>query len=157
MATSAILEWEGREYDHEPKSSDWYWALGIVAVAGSIASLLFGNFLLALLIIIATAAIALHAAKEPPVHTFRLLDTGLMIGEDMHLFERMHSFTVLEDIEGKFPPVLSIKTESWHSPHLVIPLGDIDADLVYAHFLHHVDEGDHHHTISDLVAAWLGF
>jgi len=157
MSTSVIVEWQGREYDHDPKSADWYWALGIVAVAGSIAAVLFGNFLLAVLIVIATIAIVLHAAKEPPVHTFRLLDTGLMVGPDLHPYERMHSFTVLEDIDGEYPPVLSIKTESWHSPHLVIPLQGVDADLIYAHLLHHVDEADHPHTFSDLVAAWLRF
>lgn len=157
MPTSSIAEWRGREYDHSPKSADWYWALGIIAVAGSVASLLFGNFLFAILIIIATVAIALHATKEPPLHTFRLVDTGLMIGEDLHPFERMHSFTFLEDIEGELPPLLSIKTDSWHSPHLVIPLEGVDVDLVYAHFLQHVDESDHKHTLSDLVAAWLGF
>lgn len=157
MSTNAIVEWEGREYDHNPKSADWYWALGIVAVAASIAALLFGNILLAFLIIIAAVAIALHATKEPPVHTFRLLESGLMVGEDMHLYEHMHSFTVLEDIEAEFPPLLSIKTKSWHSPHLVIPLEGVDVDLIYAHFLHHVEEADHPHTFSDLVAAWLGF
>lgn len=157
MPTSAIVEWEGREYDHNPKSADWYWALGIVAVAGSIAAILFGNILFAFLIIIAAVAIALHATKEPPIHTFRLLDTGLMVGEDMHPYEHMHSFTVLEDIEAEFPPLLSIKTKSWHSPHLVIPLEGVDVDLIYAHFLHHVEEADHPHTLSDLVAAWLGF
>lgn len=157
MSNNVIVEWQGREYDHSPKSSDWYWALGIVAVAGTIASILFGNFLLAFLTIIAAAAIALHAAKEPALHTFRLVETGLMIGDDLHLFERMTSFSVLEDVEGEFPPILSIKTESWHSPHLVIPLAGVDADMIYANFLHHVDEGEHPHTFVDLVAAWLGF
>lgn len=157
MSAKAIVEWEGREYDHDPKSSDWYWALGIIAVASAIASLLFGNFLLAVLVLIAAVAIALHATKEPPIHTFRLVDAGLMVGEDLHPYERMHSFTVLEDIEGEFPPVLSIRTTSWHSPHLVIPLAGVDADLIYAHFLENVEEGDHPHTVSDLVAAWLGF
>ena len=33
MPRSALFEWEGREYDHNPKSADWYWALGIIAVA----------------------------------------------------------------------------------------------------------------------------
>jgi hypothetical protein len=157
MSTNVIAEWEGREYDHTPKSSDWYWALGIVAVASTVASILFGNLLLGFLIIIAAIAIALHATKEPSVHTFRLVETGIMIGDDLHSFERMISFSVLEDIEGEFPPILSIKTESWHSPHLVIPLAGVDADMVYAHLLHKVDEGEHHHSFNDLVAAWLGF
>jgi hypothetical protein len=154
---NTIAEWQGREYEHNPKSSDWYWALGIVAVAGAIASILFSNYLFAILIIVGSLSIALHATKIPPTHRFRLIENGLLIGDDLHPFERMLSFTVLEDIEGRFPPILSIKTESWHSPHLVIPLEGVDVDLVYEYFLHNVDEGEHKHTFSDLVAAWLGF
>ncbi len=157
MANKIIAEWQGREYDHNPKSTDWYWVLGIFTVASAIVSILFSNFLLAFLIIVAAITIALHATKEPPLHTFRLVETGIMIGDDLHPFARMTSFSVLEDIEGEFPPFLSIKTESWHSPHLTIPLGGVDADMVYAYLLQHVDEGEHHHTLTDLVAAWLGF
>jgi len=154
---AVITEWEGREYDHSPKTADWYWALGIIAVAGALASILFGNYLLAVLIIIAAISLALHAAKEPPIHTFRLVEKGLLIGEELHPFERMVSFSVLEDIEGTLPPLLSIKTENWLSPHLVIPLAGVDADAVYEYFLNHVDESEHTHSFVDLVAVWLGF
>lgn len=152
-----IAKWEGQEYEHNPKSADWYWALGIVAVAGVVATILFSNYLFAFLLIVAAATIAVHTAKQPPVHTFRLVDQGLLIGDDLHPFNEMLSFSVMEDIKGELPPVLSIKTENWHSPHIMIPLAGVDVDLVYAHFLHHVDEGAHHHTFTDLVAAWLGF
>ncbi|MDD3531196.1 MAG: hypothetical protein PHV99_01205 [Candidatus Pacebacteria bacterium] len=157
MSDTVIIEWEGREYDHSPKSADWYWALGIIAVAASLASILFGNYLLAVLVVIAAASLALHAAKVPPLHRFQLIEKGLTIGDELHPFERMTSFSVLEDVEGELPPLLSIKTESWLSPHLVIPLAGVDADAVYAYFLHHVDEDEHRHTLTDLVAAWLGF
>ena len=157
MPRDALAEWEGREYDHSPKSADWYWALGINAAASAIASILFNNYLLAVLIIAATATIALHAAKVPPIHRFRLVERGLVIGDELHPFEKMMSFSVLEDVEGMLPPLLSIKNETWLSPHLVIPLGGVDADAVYAYFLQHVDEGEHKHSFTDLVAAWLGF
>jgi len=157
MPRNALLEWEGREYDHNPKDSDWYWALGIIAVAGTIAAVLFGNYLLALLIVIAASAFALHAAKQPPLHRFRLVEQGICIGDELYPFERMISFSVLEDVEGEFPPMISIKTQSWLSPHLIIPLEGVDVDMIYAYFLQHVDEGEHPHTFSDLVAAWLGF
>ena len=113
MPDKAILEWEGREYDHNPKSTDWYWALGIIAVAGTIASVLFSIYLLAVLIIIAAGVFSLHAAKEPPIHRFRLVEQGIIIGDELHHFERMLSFSVLEDVKGELPPMLSIKTESW--------------------------------------------
>ena len=157
MPRDALAEWEGREYDHNPKSADWYWALGIIAVAGTLASILFGNVLLAVLVIIAAAALALHAAKEPPLHRFRLVEQGVFIGDELHPFERMLSFSVLEDVEGMLPPILSIKNESWLSPHLIIPLEGVDADAIYAYFLQHVNEDEHRHTFVDLVAAWLGF
>ena len=157
MPNTALVEWEGREYDHNPKSADWYWALGIIAVAGAIASVLFGNYLLAALIVIAASAFALHASKQPPLHRFRLVEQGIIIGDEMHLFERMVSFSVLEDVEGELPPMLSIKTESWLSSHLIIPLEGVNADMVYGYFLQRVDEGEHRHTFVDLVAAWLGF
>jgi hypothetical protein len=157
MARTALLEWEGREYDHNPKSADWYWALGILSVAGAVASLLFGNILLALLIIIATIVLALHAAKEPPLHRFQLVEEGIRVGEELHSFDRMVSFSVLEDVENEYPPMISIKTESWLSPHLIIPLSGVNPDAVYAYFLEHVEEDEHPHTFTDLVAGWLGF
>lgn len=157
MPRNVLFEWEGKEHEHNPKSADWYWALGILAAASAIASILFGNYLLAVLVIVATGTFALHSAKVPPTHRFRLTEQGLLIGDDLHPFDKMLSFSVLEDIEGKLPPLLSIKTESWHSPHLVIPLENVDADAVYEYFLDHVDESEHKHSFSDLVAAWLGF
>ena len=157
MPRTVIAEWEGREYEHTPRSADWYWVLGIIAAAGAIAAVLFGSYLLALLIIVAAAAIALRAAKEPPIHRFALVEDGLLIGEELHPFSRMTSFTVFESIDDSLPPELSIKNDSWLTPHFVIPLADVDADLVYDHFLEHVDEGEHRPTVVDLVAVWLGF
>ncbi len=157
MPRSGFLEWEGREYDHTPKSADWYWVLGIIAAAAAIAAVLFGNYLLAILVIAAAAALALHATKQPPLHHFRLTERGLVIGDELHPFERMISFSVLEDIEDKLPPLLSIKNGTWLSPHLLVPLEGVDADAVYAYFLEHIDEEEHRHAFVDLVAAWLGF
>lgn len=153
----ALLAWEGREYDHNPKDSDWYWSLGIIAVAGAIAAVLFGNYVVAVLIIVAAGAVGLHAAKQPPLHQFRLFEHGLMIGDEMYPFSAILSFSVLEDIKGEYPPMLSIKTERWLAPHLIIPLEGVDADTVYAYFLSQVNEEAHHHTFADVVAAWLGF
>lgn len=157
MAYATIVEWEGHEYDHNPKSADWYWALGILAVAGAIAAILFGNYLLGLVVLVAATTIALHGTKHPTLHRFRLVEHGLIIGEEEYHFDHMTSFSVLEDIEGELPPILSIKHDSWVSPHLWVPLEGVDADVVYTYFLRHVDEDKHHHTFSDVVAAWLGF
>ncbi len=157
MARTVFFEWKGKEYDHNPKSADWYWALGILAVAGAVAAILFANYLFAILLVVAAAAIALHKTKQPPTHTFKMVEQGLLIDDDLHPFEKMMSFSVLEDIEGEFPPMLSIKTESVFSPHLVVPLEGVDADALYSYFLAHVDESAHHHSFTEVVERWLGY
>src|SRR3990167_9597025 len=129
--SNAIFAWEGVEYEHNPKSGDWYWAVGIVATAAVIASVLFANYLLAVLVVIAAVTLALHAAKHPPTHRFAITEEGLVIDNDLHPYEHMRSFAMLEYIEGDGTPVLSIKTESWFSPHLLIPLNNVDADAMY--------------------------
>lgn len=157
MPRAALFEWEGKEYERLERTPDWYWALGIFGIAAATASALFGNYLFSVVIVLAAVAVAIHAAKEPPIHRFRVLEDGLMIGEEFYAFNRMVSFCVLEDIEGEFPPLLSIHTEYWLAPHLRVPLADVDADGVYAHFLSHVDESAHHPIFADVVATWLGF
>jgi hypothetical protein len=152
-----VFEWYGKEYDPNPKSADWYWALGIITVALAIASLLFVDYLLALLIVIAGVALSLHAARHPPTHRFALTTEGLLIDNDLHPYSSMHSFSMLEYVKGGRPPLLSIKTHSWFSPHLLISLNDVDADALYTYLLDRIEEGEHKHTLSDLVAAWLGF
>src|SRR3989344_5174627 len=154
MARPPIFEWEGREYDHEPKGADWYIALGVVAAAGVVAAGLFADYLLAVVIIVAAAALALHAAKVPPIHRFGLVEDGLTIGDEFHPYAKMESFSILEDPEDELPPLLSIKTTNWLSPHLVIPLEDVDAEAVYLHFLKRGTEDAHHHTFPPLAAAW---
>jgi hypothetical protein len=157
MKSRTAFEWEGVEYEHRPRSADWFWALGIIAVAGTVAAVLFADYLLALLILAASVTLALHAAKKPHTHRFLLTDDGLVIGTELHPYERMRSFAILEYIEGDLPPVLSIKTEHWLAPHLLIPLNEVDADEVYDYLLDRVDEGEHPPTLADLVAGWMGF
>jgi hypothetical protein len=157
MAQRAAFEWQGVEYEHRERGADWYWALGIIAVAAIIACVLFANYLLALVVLAAAFALALHAAKRPPVHQFRLTEEGLIIGHELHPYARMRSFAILEYLEGDLPPVLSIQTEHWLAPHLLIPLNEVDADALYDYLLDRVDEGEHPPTMADVVAGWLGF
>lgn len=157
MAYAVIAEWEGREREHNPRSADWYWVVGIVSGACAVAAIIFGNYLFAIVIIMAAVALALHATIEPPVHRFRLVEQGLVIGEDLYPFSSMTSFAILEDVDGEMEPILSIKTDSWVAPHLEVPLEGVDADLVYDRFLGAVEEDEHHPILSDVVAAWLGF
>ncbi len=151
MHQHALFAWEGSEYRFEDKSADWYWALGIIATGATIASLLFNNVLLAVLVVTAAFAIAIHAAKHPRVHRFSLTGDGIAIDGNFYAFKNMLSFSILEYADEKLPPSLSIKTKHFLAPHLLIPIHDHDLDEIYQHVLEHVPEGRHEHSNFDSI------
>lgn len=151
MARTPIFEWEGREYRFEEKGSDWYWSLGIVATAAAIACILFGNVLLAFVIVAAAGAIAISAAKGPSMHRFALWDDGISIDDHLYVFDDMLHFSVLEYVDETLPPSLSVKTKRFLAPHLLIPIIGHDPLEIYEYVSLHLPEGSHEHSVMDRV------
>lgn len=151
MPRTVFFEWEGSEYVFEQKGADWYWALGIIAVAGMVASVLFGNVILALLIAAAAATLALSTAKHARNHVFRITDQGVMIDENVYEYEHILSFSVLEYIDPTLPPALSLKTRRFLAPHLLIPIVGPDPLEIYNFFAEHIEEGKHDESVVDRI------
>ncbi|HVU79755.1 MAG TPA: hypothetical protein VHD37_00150 [Candidatus Paceibacterota bacterium] len=149
MPRVPLYAWEGREYEFEEKGADWYWSLGIIATAAAIASILFGNVLLALVILAAAGAIAVAAAKHSRVHRFAVYEDGVAIDDNLYPFENMLHFSVLEYADETLPPSLSIKTKQLLAPHLLIPIIGHDPVEIYDYFALHLPEGRHDESTMD--------
>jgi hypothetical protein len=155
MRDEPIFAWEGREYTFEDHGPDWYWALGIIAVTLAVVAILFGNLLLALVILSGASAVALQAAKHRRVHQFGIYDTGIAIDDTFYSYEAMRDFAILEFIDPELPPALSLKTNHVLSPHLLIPIHDYDPEEVYEYVNLHVPEGNHEENLLDRITALL--
>ncbi|MDQ1299876.1 MAG: hypothetical protein QG636_544 [Patescibacteria group bacterium] len=155
MARAVFFEWESDGYIFEEKSADWYWALGIIAVAAAVASILFGNVILALLIIVASGVLALTTMKRPQLHRFRITDEGVMIDENLYEYDRIISFSVLEYIDPARPTALSIRTHHLLAPHLLIPIVGHDPMDIYEFFADHIEEGRHDESVIDKIIDLL--
>lgn len=155
MARDVYFEWEALGYLFEEKSPDWFWAVGIVAVAGAIASVLFGNVILALVILAGAATLALSAMKRPRVHRFRISDAGVEIDDALYEYESILSFSVLEYLDPKQPPALSLRTSKILAPHLLVPIVGPDPVEVYEFFAAHVKEGRHDQSVVDRLVDLL--
>lgn len=138
MQISAPIRWEAYEHEHLERSGDWYWALGIFAVATALISILFGNFFFAILILIAAFTLGMLAKSPPPLVEFELSDRGIRVGDTMHRFEEIISFWVEE--HDAVSPILLVDTIKWLSPNLVIPLENVDPKLVRAYLVERADE-----------------
>ena len=126
----APIIWSAYEHEHIERSSDWFWALGIIAVCAALTSIIFGNVLFAILILVAATTLALLAKRPPPFHEFEISERGIRISEEMHSYDEILSFWV--DTESEKEPLLLVDTTKFMSPNLIIPIGDINPDAIRA-------------------------
>jgi len=57
MATEALISWNAPEHFHVDKNPDWYWAVGIIALALTAVALILGQIIPAIFIIVAIVAL----------------------------------------------------------------------------------------------------
>ena len=155
MARPPIFEWHGKEYASEEKTADWYWAIGIAAVAIMIACVLFNNVLLALVVLAGTVTTFLQVAKRPRIHRFTITERGVGIDTHFFAFEDMLHFSVLEYLDETLPPALSIKTKHLLAPHLLIPIVGYEPLDVYDYIAAHLPEGKHDESIMDRIVDMM--
>lgn len=151
---SAPLRWSAYEHEHIERGSDWFWALGIIAVSAALTSILLGNVLFAVLIVVAAATIGLIANHPPQLHEFELTDKGIRTGVTMHPYENIISFWVDEEVDE---PVLLIDTIAFMAPNLVIPLGDTNPESVREYLRQYAQEVPMKEPLAHKVMEFFGF
>jgi hypothetical protein len=112
--------WEAYEHHHTDRSSDWFWILGILTVAGTIASLLLGNTLLAIVIAIGGTLSGIGALREPHIIAYAVTARGIRINERLYPFTTLECFCIDEDHPQGTQ--LLVQSEKLFMPLLVIPV-----------------------------------
>jgi len=153
MHDEPLLTWEGYEHHHIERSRDWYWALGIIAIAGALISILFSNIMFALLIVVAAFTLALVATHPPHVAEFSLSERGLSIDGILYTYAEMRSFWI-QDGER---PVLFIDTPRFLTPDVIIPLNDIDLESLHSFLSERVTEKEMQEPFPYKVLEMFGF
>lgn len=155
METGKIITWQTFEYQHRVRSSDWFWVTGIVAVSLAITSILFKNFLFGILIIIATFALMLQAARKPRLIQFAINQTGIVAGNVYHPFSSLESFWI--DVANPTDTRLLLKSKNLTAMLIVIPLGETESQLVKDFLSQYITEEELHEPLSQKIMEALGF
>lgn len=95
------FSWDAVEVEHAPKSADWYWALGIAAVAGIVLSILGHNYLLAILLALGAIMIGWHANDVPGTVHVEISERGVKLDRDLYPYELIKSFWMFTDHKGR--------------------------------------------------------
>lgn len=152
-----LFRWQAYEYEHRRKNPDWYWALGIIALGFFVVAVLFGNFLAAILVILAAVSLALHSAREPELRTFELGERGFRTDDLIYPFPSLESFWVADSGIYEYAPKLFLKSKKILMPHLVIPLEDVRPEDVREFLKTRLKEEEHDESLSHRILERLGF
>lgn len=124
-ATEPLIAWQTEEYSHKEKSPDWYWAFGVIAVAGAAIAVIYHNILFAVFIALGAIILGIYAARPPEVIEIAITEDGIRIRQTFYPFAKMAGFAIDRHTLGSF---LLIETKRTIAPVLSIPLPDEDLD-----------------------------
>lgn len=148
------MEWEDFEYEFTDKSKDWFWGLGLFAAFFFILAIILGNFLLGVIVVLGTVALVAYAVRPPEFLTYRLTDKGLIVKNRLYPYKQMDSFWI--HTEPWFYR-LSLKSDRWFLPHILVPLGETDPEEVRKYLDNFLPEEEHEISLLDIITAYLGF
>ncbi len=152
------FEWSAYEHEHMERSNEWFWIVGIIAVALAIAALILGNPLFAALIVISAFLLAMFAVKKPEEILYQLTPKGVRINNALYPYRTLNSFFVTHgDPRLDMIPKLLLESERPLMPLMSIPLAPgMDPDDVREFMLQFVKEEEHKEPIAHHLLAMIG-
>ena len=154
MSEENVLSWETAEYEFEKKNPDWFWALGIIALAGGLTAILLDNYLFGVFIILAAVFLGFYASRRPQMVLYKIDTEGVHVGVEMYPYKNLKAFWL--ETEGPIKKLLLLSTGSL-SPILVLPLGSVSYMAVKEALLKNLPEQKLSEPVSSLIMERLGF
>lgn len=149
------IEWDAPEHEHKLRSEDWFWAVGIIALASAVAAIIFGDVIFGILIILSAFSLSLFINRSPELVHIVVDERGIIKGKTLYPYNTLHSFWV--DPERSHPVIL-LRSQKMFMPLIHIPLDpDTNLDRLERAMLQHLPTEYYGHHIAERVLEYLGF
>lgn len=146
------ITWQAVEYERPPRSADWFWGLGVLMILGIILSLIFGNFLLAIIILLGGFVLIKQNKQEPVLTTYEVNNDGVRAGNTFYPYKNLDSFWVAYKQER---PKLLLESKRSFMPLIDLPLGDTNPQALHNFLLKRLKAEEHEESIINALADWL--
>ena len=155
MNTLDTLRWDSPEYMHTYKSADWYWIVGIVTFTLAIISVIFGNPVFGIFIIVAAFTLCIAASRPPQIVSTEVSDKGIKVKNLFYSWSTLESFWIEE---YELHPRLLIKSEKRWAPYLIVLLSDeVSPEDLREKLATHLPEVRHSEPFLEKLLIWAGF
>lgn len=149
------IRWSAPEYEHKKRTADWYWAVGIIAVAIAVASVILGNPLFGLLILLALFALTLYSYRPPETVDIEASEIGVRANKNFFPHQNTESFWIEETGRQK---KLFLKSKKLVMPLIALPIApDINTAELRTLLLGKLTEEPLRESFLEQVLERLGF
>ena len=159
------ITWEIEEPDLTPKTTEWFWALGILALALIVFSILLKNYLLIIIIALAIFIIYSSKNKKPELINFRLDNDGLYIEYKFYSYDGFESFWIFpaqfeQQIERSSPRYagrsahnreIALRYKRHLAPLLILPFHSDDEPKIRKILNEYLPESEEQESLIDLL------
>lgn len=122
-----ILAWEAKEFAEYDRNKRWYVLVGLVGVALVAGTLLFKQWLAAVVFALATYVVLRHAGDAPRTVTYAISRLGVFVGEKFHPYSELRTYWLVYNPPAKS---LTFQSASRFKPLIKMHLADVDPDAV---------------------------
>jgi hypothetical protein len=149
------MEWEAHEYEHKERTSDWFWVVGILSVSLAIASVIFGNIIFGVLILISAFTLTLFASRPPSTLQVQVDEKGISRGKIYYQYHTLKSFWI--DTEHPHKKII-LRSEKMFMPLIIVPLGEeVDIEELHENLSLNLSEEFHSLPFVEKILEYLGF
>ena len=148
------LSWNTPTHIHIEKNSDWYWIVGIVSITLAFISILLGNVLFGILIIVGSATLTLYASKKPDTVSVEIHSKGITIHNTFYPYTNLESFWVEEK---ELVPRILFKSTKKIAPYISILTGNEDSEQIRHELLLYLPEVKHSEPFLEKLLIYFGF
>ena len=151
----ARISWEIEEYNHREKNPDWFWALGVVAIAGAAIAFVYNDGLFGVLIILSAIILGYYAYREPDLIEISINEEGILVRSYLYTFTTIKGFAIDEHELGNH---LLIETSRGFTPIISIALPEsLDTDGLYDLLIEKIPEKPLKESNTHRILEHLGF
>lgn len=153
--SSLKIEWDAHEYEHKERSADWFWAVGILTISLAVASIIFGNIIFAILLLLSAFSLALFINRPPATIHVVLDDTGITRNKVKYFYSTIHGFWI--DSEHPHPKII-LRSRKLLMPLVIIPIEfDADVERLRTALDHYLPEEYMRLPLTEILLEYLGF
>jgi len=152
---TSILEWNAPEHEHKERSSDWFWSVGIISIAISIVSIIIGNIIFGILILVSAFSLALFINRKPEDTHVLVNEKGIQDNKIFYPFETLSEFWI--DTEHPHKKII-LESKKALMPLIVVPIGDeVDTNKLRSHLENYLKEEYHSLPLVEKILEYFGF